>query len=87
MLGGIISLAVTHGAMRAKSMGDASHSAREPKPEVEYITVDPAPTCGSEDDAKRCDSTDGGCPTATSKSSSPGWFDNKPGMLAGARCL
>ena len=42
VLGGIIGLAVTHGALRANPMRDASQSAREPKPEVEYLTVDQA---------------------------------------------
>lgn len=39
MLGGMIGLAVAHGALPANPMRDASQSAREPKTEVEYLTV------------------------------------------------
>ncbi len=39
VLGGMISLAVAHGALAANPMRDASQSAREPKAEVEYLTV------------------------------------------------
>lgn len=39
VLGGMISLAVAHGALAANPMRDASQSAREPKTEVEYLTV------------------------------------------------
>ena len=39
VLGGMIGLAVAHGALAANPMRDASGSAREPKTEVEYLTV------------------------------------------------
>jgi integrase len=39
VLGGMISLAVAHGALAANPMRDASQSAREPKTEVDYLTV------------------------------------------------
>ena len=39
VLGGMIGLAVAHGALAANPMRDASQSAREPKAEVEYLTV------------------------------------------------
>ena len=39
VLGGMISLAVAHGALPANPMRDASQSARELKTEVEYLTV------------------------------------------------
>lgn len=39
VLGGMIGLAVAHGALAANPMRDASQSAREPKTEVEYLTV------------------------------------------------
>ncbi len=39
VLGGMIGLAVAHGALAANPMRDASQSAREPNTEVEYLTV------------------------------------------------
>lgn len=39
VLGGMISLAVAHGALAANPMRDASQTAREPKTEVDYLTV------------------------------------------------
>ena len=39
VLGGMIGLAVAHGALAANPMRDASQSAREPKAEVEYLAV------------------------------------------------
>ena len=42
VLGGMIGLAVAHGALAGNPMRDASQSAREPKAEVEYLTVEQA---------------------------------------------
>lgn len=42
VLGSMLSLAVSHGALPANPMRDASKSAREPRTEVEYLTVDQA---------------------------------------------
>lgn len=42
VLGGMLGLAVSHGALAANPMRDASKSAREPRTEVEFLTVQQA---------------------------------------------
>ena len=42
VLGGMLGLAVSHGALSANPMRDASKSAREPRTEVEFLTVEQA---------------------------------------------
>lgn len=42
VLGGMLALAVSHGALPGNPMRDASQSAREPRTEVEYLTVEQA---------------------------------------------
>lgn len=42
VLGGMLALAVTHGALPANPIRDVSQSSRQPNPEVKYLTVDQA---------------------------------------------